>query len=208
MNLLKQKKYVIKKVKIIKKLDQRNLSLSNHGVILNLSELDGNENDLRKRQKLEDAKKQKLKDPSFFISPTRLTIHNLPVNINDDQLRKIIIQILKDNNIPMKDIILNECRVMKTNKEAKKSLGFGFINLSRHEIALRVIELLNNNKYVFGPNRRPIVQFSVENRRALQLQDQRRERIHAKQELLKNPTNKILSFENNKNKKTTKIECF
>jgi len=83
----------------------------------------------------------------------------------------------------------------------KKSLGFGFINLSRHELALRVIELLNNNKNVFGPNRRPIVQFSVENRRALQLQEQRRERVHAKQELLKNPTNKTLSFESNKKKK-------
>jgi len=66
---------------------------------------------------------------------------------------------------------------------------------------LRVIELLNNNKYVFGPNRRPIVQFAVENRQALQLQEQRRERIRAKQELLKNPTNKILAFESNKKKK-------
>lgn len=83
-------------------------------------------------------------------------------------------------------------------------VGFGFINLSRHEIALRVIELLNNNKYVFGPNRRPIVQFSVENRRALQLQEQRRERVHAKQELLKNPKNKTVSYESNQNKKQQK----
>ncbi len=60
---------------------------------------------------------------------------------------------------------------------------------------------MNNNQHVFGPNRRPIVQFSVESRRALQLQEQRRERIHAKQELIKNPTNKTLSFETNKKKK-------
>ncbi len=64
-----------------------------------------------------------------------------------------------------------------------------------------MIELLNNNKFVFGPNRRPIVQFAVENRQALQLQEQRRERIHAKQELLKNPMNKTLSFESNKKRK-------
>jgi nucleolar protein 4 len=64
-----------------------------------------------------------------------------------------------------------------------------------------VIELLNNNKHVFGPNRRPIVQFSVENRQALQLQEQRRERVHAKQELLKNPTNKTLAFESSKKRK-------
>jgi len=199
--LVKAKELRDKKKENNKKSDQRNLSLANYGVILNLSELDGNENDLRKRQKLEDVKKQKLKDPSFFISPTRLTIHNLPVNIDDTKLRNIIIQTLKDNHIPMKDIVLNECRVMRKNKEAKKSLGYGFINLSRHEIALRVIELLNNNKHVFGPNRRPIVQFSIENHRALQLKDQRLERIRAKQELLKNPTNKILAFESNKKKK-------
>jgi nucleolar protein 4 len=121
--LVKAKEIRDKKKENNKKPDQRNLSLANYGVILNLSELDGNENDLRKRQKLEDVKKQKLKNPSYFISPTRLTIHNLPVNIDDEKLRKIIIQTLKDNNIPMKDIILNECRVMKKTKESKKSLG-------------------------------------------------------------------------------------
>ena len=72
--------------------------------------------------------------------------------------------------------------------------GFGFINVTRHEIALRLIELLNNNKEVFGANRRPIVQFAIESRRALQLKEQRRERIQAKQALLKNPTDKVLSF--------------
>jgi nucleolar protein 4 len=122
-DLVKAKELRDKKSETNKKNDQRNLSLANYGVILNLSELDGNENDLRKRQKLEDVKKQKLKNPSYFISPTRLTIHNLPVHIDDENLRKIIIQILKDNNIPMKDIVLNECRVMKKNKESKKSLG-------------------------------------------------------------------------------------
>ncbi|CAF1028849.1 unnamed protein product [Adineta steineri] len=199
--LVKAKELRDKKNENNKKNDQRNLSLANYGVILNLDELDGNENDLRKRQNLEDVKKQKLKDPLFFISPTRLTIHNLPPNIDDEQLRKLIVETLKKDKIPMKDIILNECRVMKKNKDSKKALGFGFINLSRHEIALRLIELLNNNKYVFGSNRRPIVQFSIENRRALQLQEQRRERIHAKQELIKNPANRTLSFESNTKKK-------
>ena len=64
-----------------------------------------------------------------------------------------------------------------------------------------MIDLLNNNKYVFGPNRRPIVQFAVENRQALQLKEQRQERLRAKQELLKNPTNKTLAFESEKKKK-------
>lgn len=61
--------------------------------------------------------------------------------------------------------------------------------------------MLNNNKFIFGPTRRPIVQFAVENRRALQLKEQRRERVKAKQELLKDPTKKALAFESNKKKK-------
>ena len=105
------------------KRDQRNLELANYGVILNLNELDGNENDLKKRQKLEDIKKHKLENSFYFISPTRLTIHNLPKNIDDKKLREIIIETLKKNQIPMKDIVLKQCRVMKTTKDAKKSLG-------------------------------------------------------------------------------------
>lgn len=106
-----------------RKKDQRNLALAQYGVILKLADLDGNENDLRKRQQLEDEKKRKLQNPSHFISPTRLTVHNLPPSTDDEKLRKIVLQTLKDNNIPMKDIGLNECRVMKKTKEAKKSLG-------------------------------------------------------------------------------------
>ena len=106
-----------------RKKDQRNLALTQYGVILKLADLDGNENDLRKRQQLEDEKKRKLQNPSFFISPTRLTIHNLPVSIDDEKLRKIVLQTLKDNDVAIKDIGLNECRVMKKMKEARKSLG-------------------------------------------------------------------------------------
>lgn len=106
-----------------RKQDQRNLSLAKYGVILDLKELDGDENDLRKRQQLEDVKKQKLKDPIHFISTTRLTVHNLPKTVDDAQLRKLVLQRLKDAQIPMKDVVLNECRVMKTNKDTKKSLG-------------------------------------------------------------------------------------
>jgi len=105
------------------KSDQRNLSLANYGVILKLADLDNNENDLRKRQNLEDVKKQKLKNPLHFISSTRLTLHNLPTNIDDEKLRQVVIQTLTDNNVPKKDIQLTECRIMKKNKEGKKSLG-------------------------------------------------------------------------------------
>ena len=121
--LVKAKELRDKKKENNKSHGQRNLALAKYGVILDLAELDGNENDLKKRQKLEDDKKQKLKNSLYFVSPTRLAIHNLPKNVDDDKLRKIIVETLKKEKIPMKDIVLKECRVMKTTKDAKKSLG-------------------------------------------------------------------------------------
>ena len=84
-------------------------------------------------------------------------------------------------------------------------IGYGFLNFTRHETARHAIDLLNNNQHVFGPNRRPIVQFAVENRQALQLKEQRRDRVRAKQELLKNPTNKTLAFESDTKKKRQQL---
>ena len=207
-----------------KKHDQRNLALAKQGVILSLAELDGNEGDLRKRQQLEDAKKDKLKNPIYFVSPTRLTIHNLPPNVDDKKLRTLILNTLKKNGVALKDVNINECRLMKSNKESKKSLGkderrwtsntfpflaYGFVNFVRQEHALKIVELLNNNKFVFGPQRRPIVQFAIENRRALQLKEQRRDRVQAKQQMLKDPTKKVLAFETNtKKRKQDRTKAF
>ena len=44
----------------------------------------------------------------------------------------------------------------------------------------------------------------MENRRALQLQDERRGRLHAKQELLKDPTKKVLTFDGQTGKQKKK----
>ena len=37
-------------------------------------------------------KREKLKDPNIFISETRLSIHNLPTNVDDKQLRQICLK--------------------------------------------------------------------------------------------------------------------
>lgn len=69
---------------------------------------------------------------------------------------------------------------------------------------MKTIDLLNNNQHVFGPQRRPIVQFAVENRRALILKEQRRDRVKAKEDLLKDPTKTQLSFDASTNKEKKK----
>jgi RNA recognition motif-containing protein len=49
----------------------------------------------------------------------------------------------------------------------RRSRGFAFATFSNHELALKVLHYLNNNASVFGAKRRPIVTFSIEDKRAL-----------------------------------------
>ncbi|CAH8617804.1 unnamed protein product [Schistosoma rodhaini] len=75
---------------------------------------------------------------------------------------------------------ISECRIMRNlqpGRQQYRSLGYGFVAFSNHENALNVLHGLNNNPNAFPPsNRRPIVEFSVENMRALQLKQKRAEK--------------------------------
>jgi len=42
-------------------------------------------------------------------------------------------------------------------------MGYGFIQFQKHESALKALRSVNNNPNIFGPNKRPIVDFSIEN---------------------------------------------
>ena len=44
-----------------------------------------------------------------------------------------------------------------------RSKGFGFVEFLCHEDALDVLRATNNNPEIFGPDRRPIVEFAIEN---------------------------------------------
>lgn len=58
----------------------------------------------------------------------------------------------------------------------KRALGFAFIEFINHKDALTALRSTNNNPEVFGPNRRPIVEFSIENSLALKAREQRLQR--------------------------------
>jgi RNA recognition motif-containing protein len=61
-------------------------------------------------------------------------------------------------------------------KERKKSRGFAFVDFVNSESAMKCLEAMNNVPGAFGPsqpNRRPIVEFSFDDVRKLQIQKQR-----------------------------------
>ena len=63
-----------------------------------------------------------------------------------------------------------------------RSLGYAFVNYSKHEHALFALRTLNNNPEIFDADKRPIVEFSLEDKRVLQIKEQRRIKQIAKNE--------------------------
>jgi nucleolar protein 4 len=70
-----------------------------------------------------------------------------------------------------------QARVMlnrnKVTKEFGKSKGFGFVEFKEHSHALKALRVLNNNPSIFTPQKRPIVEFSIENKVALNIKQKR-----------------------------------
>ncbi|CAH8617767.1 unnamed protein product [Schistosoma rodhaini] len=156
----------------------RNLHLASIGIIRpGSSEAEGlSKEDLARRDALLREKKKKLTDPNYFISDVRLCLRNLPLHVSDDDLKSACMKFLKKGT----DRRISECRIMRNlqpGRQQYRSLGYGFVAFSNHENALNVLHGLNNNPNAFPPsNRRPIVEFSVENMRALQLKQKRAEK--------------------------------
>nr|XP_002130575.2 RNA-binding protein 28 [Ciona intestinalis] len=177
----------VKKEEGREKEDKRNLYLANEGLIRpgtqaaeGLSEIE-----LNKRQRIENAKRLKLKNSNIFVSTTRLCVHNLPRAVDDAKLKELVNKVFENENRKPKII---ECRVMrdrekKTSNGVGRSLGFAFVALTKHEDSLKALRSLNNNPEIFGALKRPIVEFSLENRLAIEAQMQKRKRQLTRNEL-------------------------
>ncbi|KAH3730338.1 RNA-binding protein 28-like [Dreissena polymorpha] len=166
------------------KKDNRNLYLAREGMIRpGTQAAEGlTKQDLEKRMKVDEVKRQKLKNINIFISPLRLCVRNIPPTVDEQSLRKIF----KDAAGDPKALIL-ECRIMRDrarlNSEGRgKSLGFAFISFGEHQHALSALRHTNNNPEIFGEKKRLIVEFSLENRKALEVQAKRKEKIQSKQQ--------------------------
>ncbi|SPP73899.1 RNA-binding protein 28 [Drosophila guanche] len=155
--------------------DSRNLYLAREGLIMSGSKAaDGvTASDMTKRHELEQMKTQVLKNLNRFVSRNRLSIHNLPYNYDDEKLKQMA--------QTYTGFRPHECRVMREHKITPehpngKSKGFGFISFETHQRALAALRKLNNNPNIFGPQHRPIVAFSIEDRAVHKIKEKRDER--------------------------------
>uniref|UniRef100_A0AC34QDJ2 RRM domain-containing protein n=1 Tax=Panagrolaimus sp. JU765 TaxID=591449 RepID=A0AC34QDJ2_9BILA len=145
--------------------------------------------DEKKRATLMQQMKTKLKLTTMFVSPTRLSIHNIPFNFRDADLKKMCF-----NSCNNKNANILECRIMHENTgvDAKgkpkfgKSKGFGFVEFAEHKDALACLKTMNNNPTLFTNEKRPIVEFSIENHVALNLKKRRVEEVKNSNQDLEN----------------------
>ena len=177
-----------KKEKIAK--DGRNLYLAREGLVREgtLAAESVSKEDMTKRNQLAKWKKGMLKDLNMFVSPVRLCVRNLPPHIDDKKLKGLMLKYAED---PVAKI--TESKVMRDFKqknvdvqvkgEVGASKGYGFLTYTTHDAALNALRKVNNNPNVFRKEQRPIVEFSIENRNALNARQKRLEKSREK-----NPT--------------------
>uniref|UniRef100_A0A915N3W1 RRM domain-containing protein n=1 Tax=Meloidogyne javanica TaxID=6303 RepID=A0A915N3W1_MELJA len=160
--------------------DKRNLYLLRASLIRKGTpqEKGMSEDDAKLRERLGQFAKKKLQNMITFVSPTRLAIHNIPFKFTDEQLRHLCRAAagVCDNSIM-------ECRIMRQVKGEDnkgkvilgKSNGYGFVAFKEHSAALQCLKQMNNNPHMFTNERRPIVEFSIENLNALRLKERRKQ---------------------------------
>ncbi|XP_040199149.1 RNA-binding protein 28 [Rana temporaria] len=165
--------------KVKKPTGTRNLYLAREGLIRAGTKAaeELSPEDLAKRTRFEEIKRQKLKSQNIFVSKTRLCVHNIPKSVDDKKLRQLFYSAAGGD----KSVKIKECRVMRDLKglpgnQKGQSLGFAFVDFSDHEHALAALRQINNNPDLFGPKKRPIVEFSLEDLNKIKLKERRAQR--------------------------------
>ncbi|KAL1434049.1 hypothetical protein MTO96_012043 [Rhipicephalus appendiculatus] len=159
------------------KKDRRNLYLAREGLVRSGTEAAQgvSPQDMTKRARLQARKRKLLANLHYFVSPTRLSVHNLPLSVDDRKLRALFLE-----NAPH-GAHITEARVMRNLKSpTAESYGYGFVTFTKHEDALAALRELNNNPGTFGPKKRPIIEFCLENKAALLAKERRLQRSKQK----------------------------
>jgi len=144
--------------------DKRNLMLLSEGFVKggNRSAEGVSQSDLKMRRLRTEAREQALKNLHNRVSKTRLQVNNLPQDLNKDKLLEIF------KKYSPKGAVINEARVLYHTERAGPdgkplSRGYGFVEYGQHEHARAALHAVNNNPEVFTVQRRPIVEFAIEN---------------------------------------------
>ncbi|ELR14581.1 RNA recognition motif domain containing protein [Acanthamoeba castellanii str. Neff] len=170
--------------------DKRNLYLATEGYIspemgeqMGLSKME-----IARRDEAMRAKKQKLKNPNFFVSKTRLSVRNLPKSVTDKQLKKLFLDAVATAPAAAepgfkKDVRIKQVKIVMGENERSK--GFGFVEFEDHDHALIGLREVNNSPKYFGEKRRLLVEFALEDKRVVEGRQKRLQLQQVKQKKLR-----------------------
>jgi len=133
--------------------------------------------DQEKRSRASREKATKLRSPNFYISTTRLSLRNLPYTMDEKALKTLVVAAVKERaskaNPHVKQVKVLRDPTKKDSKGNPQGKGIAFAEFSDPEHALCALRQLNNNPAPFGKDRRPIVEFAVENAQTMKKREQR-----------------------------------
>ena len=135
-------------------------------------------------------------------------MRNLPLNVHDKRLKEICITVAGRKafvkKVLSKDRVDSSCR--------GRSMGYGFVEFTNHNNALAALRANNNNPDIFGADRRPIVEFSLENSLVVKVKQRRLDKARQRQQpgSEQPKTNKEKRLEKNQKRKrlVTWLPCY
>jgi nucleolar protein 4 len=156
--------------------DRRNLYLAREGEILQDSpaSVGVSAADMEKRTRAAEEKMSKLQNPNFSVSSTRLHVRNVPTTMDEKTLRSLFVNAVQART--GKQASVKQARLLRDAERLdglgqQRSRGMGFVDFVHHQDALAALRAVNNNPTIFGKDRRPIVEFALEDARAARKHD-------------------------------------
>jgi nucleolar protein 4 len=133
--------------------------------------------DQNKRRRSAEERATKLRSPNFSMSRTRLAVRNVPPTWDEKKLRELFIKAVKERATQAQPRVA-QVKILREDaapggKAVGRSKGVGFVEFGDHEHALCALRQLNNNPAVWGAERRPVVEFAVDDVKALKLREAR-----------------------------------
>ena len=117
----------------------------------------------------------------FLLFGFRLCVRNLPLNVDDKRLKEIFSTVAGRNAFVKKVLIIRSKDRVDSSGRAR-SMGYGFVEFANHNDALAALRATNNNPDIFGADRRPIVEFSLENSLVVKVKQRRLDKARQRQQ--------------------------
>eukprot|EP00457_Paulinella_chromatophora_P002099 gb/GEZN01002103.1/.p1 GENE.gb/GEZN01002103.1/~~gb/GEZN01002103.1/.p1 ORF type:complete len:832 (+),score=143.65 gb/GEZN01002103.1/:137-2497(+) len=170
-----------------RRADKRNLYLAREGLINedSVAAEEMSKGDLAKRTKAQTEKREKLKNPNYVVSRTRLSIRNIPAEYSEKNLKELFQKFAMSGTgrrAPVKQVKIVRDKERIDSKGVRRSKRYGFVEFETHDAALSALRKLNNNPRVWGKDTRPIVEFALDDQRKLLIRRKKLEKTSGQAE--------------------------